>query len=61
MGSRTIVVGDIHGCYDELEDLLREVDFGPAIVSSQSVISSPRGQRAGKCWIALWLTLNFLL
>lgn len=28
MGSRTIVVGDIHGCYDELEDLLAEVGFG---------------------------------
>lgn len=28
MGSRTIVVGDIHGCYDELEDLLAEVEFG---------------------------------
>lgn len=28
MGSRTIVVGDIHGCYDELEDMLAEVRFG---------------------------------
>jgi hypothetical protein len=28
MGSRTIVVGDIHGCYDELLDLLDEVKFG---------------------------------
>jgi predicted phosphodiesterase len=28
MGSRTIVVGDIHGCYDELVDLLEEVKFG---------------------------------
>jgi predicted phosphodiesterase len=27
MGSRTIVVGDIHGCYDELVDLLDEVKF----------------------------------
>lgn len=27
MGSRTIVIGDIHGCYDELEDLLAEVRF----------------------------------
>ncbi len=25
--SRTIVVGDIHGCYDELQDLLEKVDF----------------------------------
>ncbi|HEV2827539.1 MAG TPA: metallophosphoesterase [Pyrinomonadaceae bacterium] len=28
MASRTIVVGDIHGCYDELQDLLTEVSFG---------------------------------
>jgi serine/threonine protein phosphatase 1 len=28
MQSRTIVVGDIHGCYDELEDLLNQLDFG---------------------------------
>jgi hypothetical protein len=27
MDSRTIVVGDIHGCYDELMDLLDKVDF----------------------------------
>lgn len=28
MVTRTIVVGDIHGCYDELEDLLEAVNFG---------------------------------
>lgn len=28
MESRTIVVGDIHGCYDELIDLLDQVNFG---------------------------------
>lgn len=28
MGSRTIVVGDIHGCYDELTSLLDKVAFG---------------------------------
>ncbi len=28
MKGRTIVVGDIHGCYDELTDLLEKVDFG---------------------------------
>lgn len=27
MASRTIVVGDIHGCYDELMELLEKVDF----------------------------------
>jgi hypothetical protein len=28
MGPRTIVVGDLHGCYDELLDLLDKVSFG---------------------------------
>ena len=28
MGTRTIVVGDIHGCYDELMALLEKVDLG---------------------------------
>ena len=28
MRPRTIVVGDIHGCYDELEDMLAKVQFG---------------------------------
>jgi serine/threonine protein phosphatase 1 len=28
MASRTIVVGDLHGCYDELLDLLDKVSFG---------------------------------
>ena len=27
MGSRTIVVGDIHGCYDELIELMKKVDL----------------------------------
>jgi len=29
MAARTIVVGDIHGCYDELMALLEKVDLGP--------------------------------
>ena len=29
MGCRTIVIGDIHGCFDELEDMLAQVQFGP--------------------------------
>lgn len=28
MGARTIVIGDLHGCYDELLDLLDKVSFG---------------------------------
>ena len=28
MAGRTIVVGDIHGCYDELMGLLKKADFG---------------------------------
>ena len=29
MQGRTIVVGDIHGCYDELMELLEKVELGP--------------------------------
>src|ERR1041384_3070880 len=29
MNGRTIVVGDIHGCYDELMALLEKAKFGP--------------------------------
>jgi predicted phosphodiesterase len=35
MESRTIVVGDIHGCYDELVDLLDQINFG----SSDRIVS----------------------
>jgi predicted phosphodiesterase len=28
MAGRTIVVGDIHGCYDELTELLKKAEFG---------------------------------
>ena len=27
--ARTIVIGDVHGCYDELQDLLREIKVRP--------------------------------
>lgn len=30
MAARTIVVGDIHGCYDELMQLIDKVGFGPS-------------------------------
>ncbi len=41
MESRTIVVGDIHGCYDELMDLLAQLDFSPSdrIVSVGDLIT----------------------
>ncbi len=41
MESRTIVVGDIHGCYDELMDLLDQLDFGASdrIVSVGDLIT----------------------
>jgi hypothetical protein len=29
MGQRTVVVGDIHGCYDELLELLEKAEVGP--------------------------------
>jgi len=41
MGSRTIVVGDIHGCYDELEDMLDSVGFndGDRLISVGDLIT----------------------
>jgi predicted phosphodiesterase len=41
MESRTIVVGDIHGCYDELMDLLNQIEFdaGDRVVSVGDLIT----------------------
>ena len=30
MGSRTIVVGDVHGCLEELDELLSRLEVGPS-------------------------------
>jgi serine/threonine protein phosphatase 1 len=41
MGARTIVVGDIHGCYDELMALMEKVDLqdNDRVVSVGDLIS----------------------
>src|SRR6266536_1177055 len=41
MESRTIVVGDIHGCFDELMELLDKVSFGSGdkLVSTGDLIA----------------------
>jgi len=41
MGSRTIVIGDIHGCDDELEDMLAEIRFetGDRLISVGDLIT----------------------
>lgn len=48
MESRTIVVGDIHGCFDELMDLLDKLDFGASdrIVSVGDLIT--KGPKNGE-------------
>ena len=48
MAARTIVVGDIHGCYDELLDLLAEVKFaaGDRLVSVGDLITKGPQNRA---------------
>ncbi|MGZ8844526.1 MAG: metallophosphoesterase [Pyrinomonadaceae bacterium] len=41
MASRTIVVGDIHGCFDELKDLLKKLKLKPSdrVVSVGDLVS----------------------
>jgi len=41
MGSRTIVIGDIHGCDDELEDMLAEIrlEAGDRLISVGDLIT----------------------
>jgi Calcineurin-like phosphoesterase len=48
MAARTIVVGDIHGCYDELLDLLAKVEFaaGDRLVSVGDLITKGPQNRA---------------
>jgi hypothetical protein len=48
MAARTIVVGDIHGCYDELLDLLAAVEFaaGDRLVSVGDLITKGPQNRA---------------
>ena len=48
MGARTIVVGDIHGCYDELMSLLEKVNFGAQdrVISVGDLIA--KGEKSGE-------------
>ena len=42
---RTIVVGDIHGCFDELRELLSEIDFQPddrVIAVGDLIVKGPK-------------------
>lgn len=49
---RTLVIGDIHGCYDELLDLLRIARIGPGdgVVSVGDLVD--RGPKSGRLWIS---------
>jgi len=52
---RTIVVGDLHGCFDELQDLLGKIHFQPQedeLIFSGDVIN--RGPKSKEC-------INFLI
>jgi hypothetical protein len=47
LAARTIVVGDLHGCYDELLDLLTEIHFGSndrVIAVGDLVVKGPKSR-----------------
>lgn len=50
MAKRTLIVGDLHGCYDEMLDLLKLVDYRPAedrLIFTGDVIN--RGPQSKAC------------
>ena len=52
MSGRTIVIGDVHGCYQELQDLLRAVKATPydRLISVGDLISKGPDSRAVVEW-----------
>ncbi|HYV10241.1 MAG TPA: metallophosphoesterase, partial [Pyrinomonadaceae bacterium] len=55
MGSRTIVVGDIHGCYDELMALIDEVelqDDDRVIAVGDLITKGPKSREVLELFIA---------
>ncbi|MDX6770542.1 MAG: metallophosphoesterase [Elusimicrobiota bacterium] len=52
MSGRTIVIGDVHGCPDELQDLLRATEAGPAdrLISVGDLVSKGPDTRAVLEW-----------
>lgn len=52
MSGRTIVIGDVHGCADELEELLRAVSAGPddRLVSVGDLVSKGPDSRRVLLW-----------
>ena len=57
--ARIIVVGDIHGCYDELKELLDRIDPGPhdIVISAGDMVR--KGPAAPKC-LDLWRERGYL-
>ena len=48
MSGRTIVIGDIHGCYDELLALLRKADFGAddsVVAVGDLIVKGPKNRQ----------------
>ena len=55
MSGRTIVVGDIHGCYDELMALLRKAEFGPddtVVAVGDLIVKGPKNRQVLDLFIA---------
>jgi diadenosine tetraphosphatase ApaH/serine/threonine PP2A family protein phosphatase len=60
---RTIVIGDVHGCYDELQDLLRAVDASAAdrLISVGDLICKGPDSRAVLDWAMKTRNLEVVL
>jgi predicted phosphodiesterase len=58
-GARLIFIGDVHGCYDELADLLARVEpaSGDIVVSVGDIVT--KGPAAAKC-LDLWRERRYL-
>src|SRR5712692_9424553 len=59
MAPRTIIIGDIHGCYDELRELLDRANAGPddRVVSVGDMLR--KGPHPDRC-VELWRASGYL-
>jgi hypothetical protein len=55
MAGRTVIVGDVHGCFDELTDLFEKVRLQPAdhlVMIGDTVVKGPKPREVLRCVLA---------